>query len=540
MYRVKLTESCFSIQDAETVMETTVGGLLRSVAAGDPDALALIEVDVAGDLGRSWTYSTLLCDAERLGLALSSRFTVGERICVWAPNIPEWVLLEYACGLAGLVLVTANPAYQSKELHYVLKQSGASALFLTTTFRGHPMAEIAAAATQGLKDVREIVDLEDGDALHAIGERPQGLPEVMAGDAAQIQYTSGTTGFPKGAVLSHRGLTNNARFFAQRLEAEPGEPWANMMPLFHTAGCAMMVLGALQTAAPLYLFAIFDPVAVLRIIERERIALTGGVPTMIVAMLEAMKQQSFDLSSLKSCMSGGSMVSPQLVRAINETFGCGVQTVYGQTECSPLVTQHHRGETQEDCCNTVGQAMPQTEIAILDPEAGTVQPVGEVGEICVRGYACMIEYNDNPEATAETVDKDGWLHTGDLGTMDARGYVAVTGRVKEMIIRGGENLFPTEIENALLEHPEVAEIAVVGLPDDKWGEIVAAFVRPDEGCDVDAAKLKAHCRAHLAPMKTPVVWCQVDAFPLTGSGKIQKFALRDMFLAGDIVEALAR
>lgn len=233
-------------------------------------------------------------------------------------------------------------------------------------------------------------------------------------------------------------------------------------------------------------------------------------------------------------MSGGSTVPPQLVRAISDAFGCDVQTVYGQTECSPLVTQHHKGETLEDCCNTVGQAMPQTEIAILSPDTGAIQPLGVVGEICVRGYACMIEYNDNPEATSATIDADGWLHTGDLGTMDPRGYVAVTGRVKEMIIRGGENLFPTEIENALLEHPDVAETAVVGLPDEKWGEIVAAFVRPTEGSDLDFTRLKTHCRNHLAPMKTPVVWCRVDTFPLTGSGKIQKFALRELFLAGKI------
>ncbi len=536
MYQVELTESFFPIQDDEQLLETTVGGLLRTGAASHPDAPALSEVDLAGALGRRWTLGSLLADAERLALALSTRFAPGERICVWAPNIPEWVLLEYACGLAGLTLVTANPAYQASELRYVLDQSGSSALFLTRSYRGNPMAEIAVEATRGLDRIRAVVDIEDNAAVHAIGDRPAGLPDAGAGDAAQIQYTSGTTGFPKGAVLSHRGLTNNARFYGQRLEAVEGEPWANVMPLFHTAGCAMAVLGALQVASPLYLFAIFDPHVFLKTIASERIALTGGVPTMIVAMLEVMEHQSFDLSSLKSCMSGGSMVPPHLVRAIRDDFGCDVQTVYGQTECSPLLTQHHKGEAPEDCCNTVGQPMPQTEIAILHPKTGAVQPLGEIGEICTRGYHCMIEYNDNPEATAATVDPKGWLHTGDLGTMDARGYVAVTGRVKEMIIRGGENLFPAEIENVLLEHPDVAEIAVVGLPDDKWGEIVAAFVRPHEGAAVDPIALKGFCRQHMAPMKTPVVWCRTDAFPLTGSGKIRKFALRDQFLAGEIAQ----
>jgi fatty-acyl-CoA synthase len=225
------------------------------------------------------------------------------------------------------------------------------------------------------------------------------------------------------------------------------------------------------------------------------------------------------------------MVSPQLVLAAKEAFGCVIQTIYGQTECSPIATMHRHDETLEDCCNTVGQALPQTEIAILSIEDGNIQPLGQGGEICLRGYGCMIEYNDNPEATAAAVDAEGWLHTGDLGTMDARGYLSVTGRVKEMIIRGGENLFPAEIENTLLAHPEVA---VVGVPDQKWGEIVATFVRPSDGCDLDAAKLKAHCRAHLAPMKTPVIWAQLDTFPLTGSGKIRKLALREMLLSGEI------
>ncbi|MEX0286421.1 MAG: AMP-binding protein [Paracoccaceae bacterium] len=534
MYQVNLTESYFPIQDQEEVLETTVGGLLRQTAATNPDDPALTEVDMTGALGRRWTFGSLLSDAEVLALALSTRFEPGERICVWAPNVPEWVLLEYACALAGLTLVTANPAYQPQELRYVLDQSRSSALFLTCSFRGNPMWDIAQEAAQGLPNLKEIVDIQDRAAVHAQGSRPAELPDVQAGDAAQIQYTSGTTGFPKGAVLSHRGLTNNARFYAARLQAKPGEPWASVMPLFHTAGCAMAVLGSLQSASPLYLFTMFDPVAFLRIIESERIALTGGVPTMIVAMLEVLDHQSFDTSSMRSCMSGGSMVPPQLVRAIKDKMGCGVQTVYGQTECSPLITMHHLDESEADACNTIGQPMPQHELAIRDPQTDAILPVGEIGEICVRGYLIMIEYNDNPEATAATVDAEGWLRTGDLGRMDSRGYVAVTGRVKEMIIRGGENLFPAEIENVLLEHPDVAEIAVVGLPDDKWGEIVAAFVRPSDGAQVDPQALKSHCRAHLAPMKSPVVWCQMESFPLTGSGKIRKFALRDQFIAGEI------
>ncbi len=539
MYQVDLTESYFPIQDSEQLFDTTVGGLLNSTAAEHPDAPALIEVDPTGAIGRRWTFEQLRRDSEVIALALSTRFVPGERICVWAPNLPEWVLLEYACGLAGLTLVTANPAYQARELKYVLEQSRSVALFLTRSYRNNPMWDIATEATQGNSTLRELTDIQDRGALQARGGLPATLPEVTADQPAQIQYTSGTTGFPKGAILSHRGLTNNARFYAQRLQAKPEQPWASVMPLFHTAGCGMAVLGALQAPAPLYLFNLFDPHSFLNIIQTERIVITGGVPTMIVAMLQILKNQSFDLSSLKSCMSGGSMVPPQLVREVRDHMGCAIQTVYGQTECSPLITQHHLNETFEISCSTIGQPMPQTEVAIRDPATKAILPIGQIGEICTRGYHTMIEYNDNPQATAATIDPDGWLQTGDLGTMTAQGYLAVTGRVKEMIIRGGENLFPAEIENALLEHPDVAEIAIVGLPDDTWGEIVAAFIRPHRGSTLDPAALKAHCRERLAPIKTPVVWCQSESFPLTGSGKIQKFALRDQFLAGEIPQISA-
>jgi fatty-acyl-CoA synthase len=529
-----LRDSHYTIRDQEQILDTTVSGVLRHAAQSVPDMPALIEVDQAGKLGRRWTYFELHADAENLARALSTHFAPGEKICIWAPNLPEWVLLEYACAFAGLTLVTANPAFQAQELRYVLEQSGSVALFMVESFRGNPMAEIAKTATDDLPNLRCVVDISNPQQIYARGDRSEQLPEVTADEPAQIQYTSGTTGFPKGAVLSHRGLTNNARFYAQRLDAKRGEPWMNTMPLFHTAGCAMQVLGAAQTPSPLYLFALFDPVAVLRLIEQERLVLGGGVPTMLVAMLEVLETQSFDLSSLRTVISGGSTVPPQLVRAVADKIGCSIQTVYGQTECSPLLTMHGLSETIEDACNTVGPPMMQTELAILDTDTGAVLPLGKQGEICARGYFRMIEYNDNPQATADTIDAQGWLHTGDLGTMDARGYVAVTGRAKEMIIRGGENLFPVEIENCLLDHDSVAEVAVVGIPDDKWGEVVAAFVRPNAGATVEPGVLKNHCRAHLAAIKTPEIWCQMEAFPLTGSGKIRKFALRNDFVAGQV------
>ena len=533
MYDFNLTDSHAPAQQDTDVRDTTVGALLREVAAATPDAPALVEVGIDGNTGRRWTYGELLADAKRLALALSTRFVAGERICVWAPNVPEWVLMEYACGLAGLTLVTANPAYQVAELAYVLKQSRSVALFRTTEYRGNPMADIAVEAAADLSAIREIVDIEDREALNRHGDRTPALPTVTADRAAQIQYTSGTTGFPKGAVLSHRSLTNNARFFTLRTGGGADAVWACFMPLFHTAGCGMTTLGCLQIGATLVVMKQFDAGTVLRLIGQEGISAFVAVPTMLVAMLEVMEHEDADISPMQTVVSGGSMVAPELVRRVTQTFGCAFQTVYGQTECAPLITQHHHGDTLDDICNTIGQPMPQTEVSIRSVGDNTVVALGEQGEICVRGYCTMIEYNDNPEATAATIDAQGWLHTGDLGTVDARGYFRITGRVKEMIIRGGENLFTAEIENCLLEHASVAEVAVVGLPDEKWGEIVAAFIRAEDGETLNRNDLHAHCRAQLSPHKTPAVWCAVDVFPLTGSGKIQKFALRDGFAAGE-------
>ncbi|MEM8752579.1 MAG: AMP-binding protein [Pseudomonadota bacterium] len=534
MYDMRLTEAYFPAQTDMEVLETTVGGVLRDAASRAPDAPAMLEVGVAGETGRSWTYAELLAEAEALARAFSTRFAPRERIAVWAPNAPEWVLIEYAAALAGLSLVTANPAYQTRELRYVLEQSGAVALFHVASFRGNPMETIAREAAEGLPKIRELVDMEDPAAMARRGDRPDALHEATPDDEAQIQYTSGTTGFPKGARLHHRGLTNNARFFAARAEMKEREVWGGVMPLFHTAGCAMCVLGPAQTLGKLVLFRAFDPNVALDRIEAEGINTLTGVPTMLVAMMEAQAAKPRDVSAIRMAVSGGSMVAPELVRSVCAAFDCGFQVVYGQTEASPVLTQHFSTDAPEVVSATVGQSLPQGEISIRRTGSNEVAATGEVGEVCLRGYAVMLGYNDDPEATAAAIDADGWLHTGDLGTMDAKGYVALSGRVKEMIIRGGENLFPAEIENALLEHPDVAECAVFGLPDPKWGEVVACAIRPEPGASPRAAALKAHCRDRLAPQKSPVVWSLVEAFPLTGSGKIRKFELARMQDDGEL------
>jgi len=533
VYKVDLTESFFPAQQDETVEEITVGGALRARAAKSPNAPALVEADIAGKVGRTWTYAQLLSDSERLARALASRYRQGERITIWAPNAPEWVLMEYAAALAGLTLVTANPAYRPRELKYVLEQSGSVGLFLVKEFRGNKMWETAAEVAREVPNLREVIDLEDVSALFAGEGAGAALPNVQPGDPVQIQYTSGTTGFPKGAVLHHRGVLNNARFGFQRMNVAEGETSLNFMPMFHTAGCGLATLGAVQFGCRMILARLFDPEKMLDLVESQRVGQLFGVPTMLVALAEAQAARQRDVASIRLAGSGGSMVPPELVRKIRAAFGCDFVTVYGQTESSPLLTQTRIEDSIEDICETVGQAVTQTDISIRDPATNRPVPIGAIGEICARGYCVMLEYNANPDATAAAIDKDGWLHTGDLGTMDARGYVKITGRVKEMIIRGGENLFPAEIENVLLEHKDVAEVAVVGAPDERWGEIVVCFVRLAAGASLDRPALVAHCRERISPQKTPAHWITVTEWPLTGSGKIQKFVLRDRFVAGE-------
>lgn len=536
MYDVCLTESYFPAQPDAEIRELTVGGLLREIAAVHPSAIAMVDVDDAGKCGQEWRYGELLTVAERLALALCSRFEKGEKIVVWAPNIPEWIFLEYALGLAGLVLVTANPSFQPRELRYVLEQSGAVALFLVDAFRGNPMAEIAAEAVSGNNNLREVANLADDDALHARGVRPAVLPDVLPDDAAQIQYTSGTTGFPKGAVLSHRNLVNNARLYCDRKHVGKHSVWANFMPLFHTAGCATGALGCLQAACKMLLIKRFDAHGFAKLIEEQRVTTCFAVPTMLFGLLEALDATPRDMSSLEVISTGGAPVPPDLVRRVRDRLGCYLLSAFGQTEHAPMICLNPVEASLEQIVETAGQPLPQTELSIRSPDDNGVLPIGEIGEICARSYAVMIGYHNNPGATAAAIDGDGWLHTGDLGRMDAKGFLRVTGRVKDMIIRGGENHFPAEIEAVLIEHADVAQVAVVGLPDEKWGEVIAAFILPVAAPDV--AALRAHCRERLSPQKTPSTWVRVPGFPLTGSGKVQKFAVREKFLEGGYGEVL--
>ncbi len=531
MYKVHLTESYFPAQEGPDLPPLTVGEMLRTATAKSPDRIALQELTMSGELARAWTYKELLRDSERLAKALSSRHKEGARVAVYAPNIPEWVLLELGCALAGVTLVTVNPAYQPRELQYVLEQSGSEAIYYVSEYRGNPMKQIADEVCDKLPAIKHRILLTDHDALFA-GESAGKLRAPKPSDPVQIQYTSGTTGFPKGALLHHNGLVRNAIDTMARGGVESGDKFVHHMPLFHTTGCAVLMLGGLATGCTMLLAPIFDPVMIVKVVEREKVRFMFGVSTMLVAMMTAVEQTGADMSSIERILSGGAMVSPELCRRSQRVLGAPIQIIYGQTECSPVITSAWFDDTQEDMTETIGQPLPRMEVAILDPQTRKVLPVGEQGEICARGYMVMTGYNNNPEATAATIDADKWLHTGDLGRMDSRGFVKITGRVKEMIIRGGENLFPVEIENALLEHPAIEEVAVVGVPDETWGEQVVCFMRNDGAERPSEDALKAFVRERLSPQKTPALWVWVEEWPLTGSGKIQKFVLRDMFVDG--------
>jgi fatty-acyl-CoA synthase len=512
---------------SEPVLETTVGGILRAAADAGPDLTAMV-AGVPDPAQRvRWTYAELLAEAEQAARALSTRFAPGERVAVWAPNLPEWVILEFAAALAGLVLVTVNPAYRPAELAYVLNHSDASGIFLVPEFRS-PMGKFLDEIRPGLPGLREVVYLTDWAEFLATAPAQAALPDVRPDDIAQIQYTSGTTGFPKGAELHHRGLTNNARFYAERIALQPGEVYVNPMPLFHTAGCGMGVLGAVQSLAVDVPVHAFDPALVLELLEAERAVMFGGVPTMMIAMLGHPDIERRDLSSLRVAVSGGSPVPAELVRQVEARLGVRFSIVFGTTECSPLVTQVKLDDSDQDRAETLGTPLPQTEVMIADAR-GPV-PVGQPGELCARGYLVMRGYHDASEATAAAIDSEGWYHTGDLASLDGRGYLRIEGRIKDMIIRGGENVYPREIEDALFAHPAVAEAVVIGVPDETWGEVVAAYVRPVPDQPAPAPEeLRAYCREYLAPYKTPQHWVFVEAFPMTPSGKIQKYKLREDF-----------
>jgi fatty-acyl-CoA synthase len=523
MTALPLTTAYWPADTSSPVMETTIGGVLRAAAERAPDQPALISGDPDPARRRQWRYGELLAGAEQAARALLARFEPGDRVAVWAANCPEWVLLEFAAGLAGVTLVTVNPAYQADELAHVLGHSGARGVVLAADYHGSSLPAILASVRGRLPRLREVIPLGEWDRFCASGGGS--LPEVDPADPAQILYTSGTTGRPKAAVLTHRGLTNNARLAGAAMGMRAGESLVNPMPLFHVAGGGLLTLGIVQSTGTQVLMPHFDPGLALELSETYRGVCFGGVPTMLTAMLSHPSLARRDLSSLRYALSGGAPVPAELVRRVEATLGIPFVITFAQTESSCSITVTRPGDTPDDRAETLGRPLPQTEVKIIDPRTGVTLAPGTVGEICTRGYLVMLGYLNDAEATGAAIDSDGWLHTGDLGSMDERGYCRIAGRIKEMIIRGGENIYPREIEAVLLNHPAVAEVAVVGVADRFWGEVVGAVIRTTADAPPTEAELSEFCRGRLAAYKIPARWLFTSSFPLTSTGKIRKDVL---------------
>lgn len=515
----------------------TVGELLDLAVENHPDGDALVvsEFEDAGFDVR-WSYRDLheRVDALARGL-LSVGFRAGTHIAIWAPNVPEWVVVEFAAAKVGLVLVTINPTYRAEEAHYVLKDSGSQALFFFPRLRRLNLGEELAKFQNHLEmdyywSLGEPVSSADTiESLYTRGKTvdPEDLAQrysaVRSTDVVQIQYTSGTTGKPKGAMLTHHGIVNNARISAARWKIDHGDRWCNPMPLFHTAGCAMITLGLVSNSACQLLNVWFDADRALDTIQNERASITHLVPTMIIAMLKRNREQPRDLSSLRLVGSGGTPVPPELGQQIRNEWNTELRIVYGLTETSPLVTVTDVDDHTDRAIMTVGQPLPASEVQVT--EQGLPTKTGIPGELLVRGYQVMKGYLGQPDATDKAITEQGWFRSGDLATMDDDGYIRIVGRAKDVIIRGGENLYPAEIEALIMEYPGIEEVAVVGVPDPYYGEEACAAIRASHSVDGDA--LRAWLSDRITHQKVPRYVVAVDAFPFTASGKIQKFRLQE-------------
>jgi fatty-acyl-CoA synthase len=533
-----LTSAYWAAQESAPIRETTVGSVLREAAARDPEGTALISGDPDA-AGRWWSFAELLGDAERAARALLTRFAPGERVAVWAPNSPEWIILEFGAALAGLTLVTVNPAYHGDELAYVLGNSAADGVFHGGPAQRGDMGTVLGEVRDRLPRLREALSLREWDeftaAADAPGARELPLPDVAPSSTAQVLYTSGTTGRPKGAELTHRGLTNNARLAFEAAGIGPGDVEINPMPLFHVGGSALFTLGPVQAGAAQVLMPRFSPALELELIEAHRVTLLCGVPTMLTALLAHPDLGKRDVSTLRAVFTGGAVSPPALARQAEAALGATYLIGFAQTEAGCVISMGTAADAADDRAETLGRPLPWSEARVVGLGTGETAGCGEVGEICTRGYLVMRGYLNAPEATAAAIDADGWLHTGDLGSMDERGYLRIAGRLKEMIIRGGENIYPREIEEVLLAHPSVADASVLGVPDSYYGEVVGAAIRPagDFGATELAADLAEYCRARLAAEKVPARWLVTGSFPMTPSGKIRKDELRAQLTPAD-------
>ena len=529
-----------------------VGELLGLLAKDYPENEALIYPD----RGLRYNFGQLELQARRIAKGLLSLgIETGDRVALWAPNVPEWIVLQFALAKLGAVLVTINTSLRGGEIEYLLKQSETSTLITVAGFKDIDYVETIYEIVPELR--------ESGEALRParlpflrnvifIGhEKPHGmlsydsllersetvsdehlearLSAQTLDDVINMQYTSGTTGFPKGVMLTNRNIVNNGFWLGEGIALTPRDKLCLTVPLFHCFGCVIGVLGAYTHAAALVALDWFDPLRALEYVEGERCTAIYGVPTMFIAELEQLESKGFDLSSLRTGIMAGALCPEPLMRKVMERMNLTELTIaYGLTEASPGITLTPRNDSVELRTQTVGRVLPEVEVKILDPATGLECPTGEPGELCCRGYNVMKGYYNNAKATSEAIDSEGWLHTGDQGSMDEAGYVRITGRIKDLIIRGGENIAPKEIEDLLRQHPKVADVYVYGVPDERLGEEVAAAVRLNQGERSTLEELRQFCEGRIARFKIPRSVRFVDSFPMTASGKVQKFKLREM------------
>jgi fatty-acyl-CoA synthase len=532
----------------------TIGRELDLVAAAHPDAEAL----VSRHQKVRYTYAELLEEVELVARGLLAiGVQAGERVGIWSPNNAEWMVLQYATAKVGAILVNINPAYRTHELEYALTQSGVRLLVTAAAFRTAdylamlqelaPELETSAPGSiraQGLPALSGLVTLGDHQLSPAawtwedLRSRGADVPAkdlrerertLQFDDPINIQYTSGTTGFPKGATLSHHNILNNGLFIGERLKLSPADRICLPVPFYHCFGMVLGNLAAMTHGSAIVLPAeAFDPLACLQTVQEERCTALYGVPTMFIAELEHPEFAAYDLTSLRTGIMAGSPCPIEVMRKVIDRMHMGEVTIcYGMTETSPVSLQSNTDDDLELRVSTVGAVHPHVEVKIVDPSTGGVAPRGETGELCTRGYCVMLGYWENPEATREAIDEARWMHTGDLAVMREDGYVNIVGRIKDMIIRGGENIYPREIEEFLYGHPAVADVQVIGVPDAKYGEEVCAWVKLKEGSELSEEELREYCRGKIATYKIPRYVRFTDEFPMTVTGKVQKYLMRE-------------
>ncbi|EGD23069.1 AMP-binding protein [Prescottella equi] len=526
--------------DAPMLGDTIGDNFDRTVAAhGDRDAL------IDRGSGRRWTYRELAREVDALATGLlGTGITKGDRVGIWAPNCAEWTMVQYATAKIGAILVNINPAYRSHELEYVLDQAGIRMLIAAPAFKTSDYAAMIeqvrperAALEHVLLLGSERWDrlLDDGraalEADRAALDRAQGA--LSADDPINIQYTSGTTGFPKGATLSHHNILNNGYFVGELCGYTEHDRVCIPVPFYHCFGMVMGNLACTSHGAAMVIPGpAFEPAATLAAVQAERCTSLYGVPTMFIAELADPDFDSYDLSCLRTGIMAGSPCPVEVMKQVIERMGMAeVSICYGMTETSPVSLQTRRDDSIDQRVSTVGRVGPHLEVKIVDPATGLTVPRGEAGELCTRGYSVMLGYWNNPEKTSEAIDSARWMHTGDIGVMDSDGYVAITGRIKDMVIRGGENVYPREIEEFLYTHPDILDAQVIGVPDAKYGEELMVWIRMREGAQpLDVDKVREFCTGRLAHYKIPRYVHLVDEFPMTVTGKIRKVEMRELSL----------